>query len=374
MNRTSRLLIDESPLQVLPSLAQKIGLDLAVVLQQIHYLTREAIEGCYNDNGVIWIKRTAEEWRETFKFWSVPTIRRILKKLAKLKAIKTSTKFNKVRTDRTLWYTVDHDSLDASDQVDHMGKSDVKPDITVLNGIPLPSDQVDHMIISTEDSIQEKDSLLSETKKSDKKSSPKKARLPGADLTDAMFKAIPTEIRPPKPEYMRHYRKAEELFSAGHTPEQVFDFVDWKYATNDWMWTGSDGTPVIINMGMVANNIKAASGKVKEWIAEGRPRRTQRAQESAKVEKPFDPETDPDNPKNWPKGLTPSPEAIARYAQFVADKMKENANGHTQLYQPGGKDLLPAGTGTTPVAAGQPGQLDLPLVSGHGSGDRERTG
>ena len=33
----SKLLINEHPLQVLPSLATKIGLNEAIVLQQIHY-------------------------------------------------------------------------------------------------------------------------------------------------------------------------------------------------------------------------------------------------------------------------------------------------------------------------------------------------
>ena len=33
----SRLLIDEPPLQVLPSLAREIGLNEAIMLQQIHY-------------------------------------------------------------------------------------------------------------------------------------------------------------------------------------------------------------------------------------------------------------------------------------------------------------------------------------------------
>ena len=34
---SSKLLIDEPPLQVLPSLALKIGLNEAIILQQVHY-------------------------------------------------------------------------------------------------------------------------------------------------------------------------------------------------------------------------------------------------------------------------------------------------------------------------------------------------
>lgn len=148
MNRSSSLLISEPPLQVLPSLAVKIGLNEAMVLQQIHYVILEMKGEIYNDSGTYWIRRTAEEWRETFKFWSVPTIRRILKRLAKLKYIKTTKKFNKVKTDQGLWYTIDYDltnSSHGSDQVDHMEKFPAPADKDAKEGTVPRSDQVDHM-------------------------------------------------------------------------------------------------------------------------------------------------------------------------------------------------------------------------------------
>lgn len=146
MSQSSKLLIDEAPLQVLPSLALKIGLNEAIVLQQVHWL-------CNHDNNVtkeydhVWIKRTAEEWHDkTFKFWSIPTIRRILKNLIDGKYLKTTTDLSEDKRDRTLWYAVDYDSLNASDQVDHMTTDQVDQ---------ITSDQVDHMIlIENQESIQ----------------------------------------------------------------------------------------------------------------------------------------------------------------------------------------------------------------------------
>lgn len=41
----SKLLIEEPPLQVLPSLAVTIGLNEAIIIQQIHYWLRDSRNG-----------------------------------------------------------------------------------------------------------------------------------------------------------------------------------------------------------------------------------------------------------------------------------------------------------------------------------------
>jgi hypothetical protein len=69
----SKLLIEEPPLQVLPTLAQRIGLNEAIVLQQIHYWSRGKGDG--------WVYNSVAQWRGQFPFWSERTIRRILHKL-----------------------------------------------------------------------------------------------------------------------------------------------------------------------------------------------------------------------------------------------------------------------------------------------------
>ncbi|HJF30359.1 MAG TPA: hypothetical protein K8V56_01105 [Sporosarcina psychrophila] len=63
------LLIKESPLQVLPSLAMEVGLNAAVLLQQLHF--RSLISTNVRD-GHKWVYKTYEEWKnEEFPFWSV---------------------------------------------------------------------------------------------------------------------------------------------------------------------------------------------------------------------------------------------------------------------------------------------------------------
>lgn len=72
----SPLLIQEPPLQVLPSLAIKIGLNEAIVLQQLHYLLREPRFGRRIAEHQ-WIFNTVEQWRASyFPFWSENTIAR----------------------------------------------------------------------------------------------------------------------------------------------------------------------------------------------------------------------------------------------------------------------------------------------------------
>ena len=74
----SKLLISEHPLQVLPRLAVAIGLNQAIVVQQIHYwLEKSRIE----KNGHFWVYNTISQWKAQFPFWSKNTVQRILAKL-----------------------------------------------------------------------------------------------------------------------------------------------------------------------------------------------------------------------------------------------------------------------------------------------------
>lgn len=100
----SRLLIDEPPLQVLPSLARDIGLNEAIMLQQIHYWL---LKSGNEFEGAKWFYKTLEEWQTEFPFWSAMTIRRTLGSLEKQKIIKIGN-FNKKKFDKTKWYTIDY--------------------------------------------------------------------------------------------------------------------------------------------------------------------------------------------------------------------------------------------------------------------------
>lgn len=100
----SRLLIDEPPLQVLPSLARELGLNEAIMLQQMHYWL---IKSRYEFEGVKWFYKTLEDWQTEFPFWSTMTIRRTLTNLEKQKVIRIGN-FNKKKFDKTKWYTIEY--------------------------------------------------------------------------------------------------------------------------------------------------------------------------------------------------------------------------------------------------------------------------
>ena len=122
----SKLLIDDRPLMVLPQLAVAIGLNEAVVLQQIHYWLKtyaEAKDANHYHDGRWWVYNTAEQWQENFPFWSESTVRRALTSLREpYEATEDDPRqsrgpllltgnYNEKGYDRTLWYTIDYDHL-----------------------------------------------------------------------------------------------------------------------------------------------------------------------------------------------------------------------------------------------------------------------
>ncbi|MGN4124864.1 hypothetical protein ACMGD3_07585 [Lysinibacillus sphaericus] len=101
------LLINEPPLQVLPTLATKIGLNNAIVLQQVHYWLRVS----NNDrDGHKWVYKTVEEWHSEFPFWSKRTLERIIQSLEELEIL-VAGNYNKLKMDRTKWYRINYESL-----------------------------------------------------------------------------------------------------------------------------------------------------------------------------------------------------------------------------------------------------------------------
>ncbi|MFY0518799.1 DnaD domain protein [Lysinibacillus sp. UGB7] len=101
------LLINESPLQVLPTLAVKIGLNQALVLQQMYYWLRIAKN--YRD-GHKWIYKTLEDWHKEFPFWSKSTLERTIRKLEEQQLIVVGH-YNRLKMDRTKWYRLNQEAI-----------------------------------------------------------------------------------------------------------------------------------------------------------------------------------------------------------------------------------------------------------------------
>ncbi|MCE5145114.1 DnaD domain protein, partial [Staphylococcus aureus] len=103
----NKLLIDDYPMQVLPKLAELIGLNEAIVLQQIHYWLNNSK---HKYDGKTWIFNSYPEWQKQFPFWSERTIKRTFGSLEKQNLLHVGN-YNKAGFDRTKWYSINYETL-----------------------------------------------------------------------------------------------------------------------------------------------------------------------------------------------------------------------------------------------------------------------
>jgi DnaD/phage-associated family protein len=103
----NNLLLDDKPLVILPSLAEKVGLNEAIFIQQLHYWLKDS-----NNirDGFKWVYNTYEDWNEQFPFWSIRTLKRVITGLENNGFIITSN-YNQMKIDKTKWYRIDYEKL-----------------------------------------------------------------------------------------------------------------------------------------------------------------------------------------------------------------------------------------------------------------------
>ncbi|WP_288429625.1 conserved phage C-terminal domain-containing protein [uncultured Pantoea sp.] len=100
------LLLKVKPLVVSPELASRIGLNEAIVLQQICYWLEDTTSGVEYD-GKRWVYNTIDEWTNQFPFWSSDTVKRALTSLKKRDLIFVE-QLKKTQHDRTNYYAINH--------------------------------------------------------------------------------------------------------------------------------------------------------------------------------------------------------------------------------------------------------------------------
>lgn len=98
-NKEDILLVDRR-------LAVIIGLNEALILQQIHYWVRKKTGGIEH-KGERWVFNSLEKWHEQFPFWSQDTVKRALASL-KARGLLRVEKLAEVGRDRTNYYTIDY--------------------------------------------------------------------------------------------------------------------------------------------------------------------------------------------------------------------------------------------------------------------------
>lgn len=104
----SKYLLDEHPIMFHSSLAVAIGLNEAILLQKINlWLNCKP----HDANGRSWIYNTYKSWQEQLPFFSESTVKRTLKSLED-KGIIITGNYNKLKMDRTKWYSINYEKLD----------------------------------------------------------------------------------------------------------------------------------------------------------------------------------------------------------------------------------------------------------------------
>lgn len=114
--KQSQMLINEPPLTFQPSLAKALGLDEAIVIQQLHYwLSNPKNEGRIDESGEKWVYNTYAEWQEdNFPFWSEDKIQRVFLSLEK-QGVVISAQLDAKKRDMRKFYRINYDVLCAMD-------------------------------------------------------------------------------------------------------------------------------------------------------------------------------------------------------------------------------------------------------------------
>lgn len=102
------LLFTFRPIVLNPRLAVRIGLNEAIVLQQLKYWLMETDSGVEHE-GRRWIYNTLPQWQKQFPFWSEDTIKRALSSL-KSQGVVIVKQIKKSTHDRTNFYAIDYES------------------------------------------------------------------------------------------------------------------------------------------------------------------------------------------------------------------------------------------------------------------------
>jgi hypothetical protein len=142
----SNLLYDEQPIVIDRTLSKLLGLNEAIILQQIHYWLKinEKKKQNYYD-GRYWTYNSAKEWQENdFGFWSLKTIQRTFSNLED-QGILLVDNFNSDRRDRTKWYSINYDLLDQLVKEYHDQMQKDKMTKCNLSECPNANSQVDSM-------------------------------------------------------------------------------------------------------------------------------------------------------------------------------------------------------------------------------------
>jgi hypothetical protein len=93
---------------VFPSLAKAIGLNQALVLQQLQFWLHAS---GHEKEGRRWVFNTYDQWQKEFPWWTTRTIQSLILRLEQRGFVLSTAKFNAHPMDKTKWYSINHEAL-----------------------------------------------------------------------------------------------------------------------------------------------------------------------------------------------------------------------------------------------------------------------
>lgn len=109
-------LLDEPPMLVYPSLAEVLGINKAVLFQQLHFLLngQRTAKNKYNFvHDCWWVYNSYPEWKRDYFTWlSESAIKKLFTELEKTEGVVKSLQGVKNKSDRRKWYTIDYEAWD----------------------------------------------------------------------------------------------------------------------------------------------------------------------------------------------------------------------------------------------------------------------
>ncbi|MFD1780156.1 DnaD domain-containing protein [Fredinandcohnia salidurans] len=132
------ILLNERPLIVVPTLAKLLGTNESIILQQIHYWLQRSK---HIKLGQKWVYLTYDQLVEQIPFISKSTIKRAILKLEN-KGYLTSQNFNKLKLDKTKWYTINYENLN------ELKDDGICDDLIFMEEEPVSSDQPEQVVCS----------------------------------------------------------------------------------------------------------------------------------------------------------------------------------------------------------------------------------
>ena len=236
MNRNmSKLLIPEPPLQILPQLACTIGLNEAIIVQQLHYWSLKAKDG--------WVYNTYEQWHEQFPFWSVITIKRTFLKLEQ-DGIVVSRQSKS--TNRKKFYRINYEKLDNAFSM-YNTEPEYQNDTQPTGQIDTIATCQNDTLLITETTTIDSDlqSVEPETEPALEPKPKRKGKARTAKYTIDQIRPMANAIASVTAlKYADNipvlHKISSNLLDGGYTPQKVADFAVW-WKVNDWR--GRKGQP-----------------------------------------------------------------------------------------------------------------------------------